>query len=92
MKKEKLELKIRMIMDLLSDWCEKKNITFIKSGNYSLYISIGDINYEEFKEEILEYIKESLSISKKKLKNLLSILYTKSRTYILFKTTRNYSF
>lgn len=84
MKKEKLEIKIDMLINLIADWCSRKHIEFRQNDHYSIYFNLKDVNFDEFKNELKEYLlKES---GMKKFKKIFTFLHSKGRTYLLFKT------
>lgn len=85
MKREKLEIRINKLINLIGDWCTRKKYEYCQSGSYSMYIKLSNFDHEEFRNELREFIHKEIGIGKKKLKKMLSILHMEKRTYILFK-------
>lgn len=83
MKKEKFEIKVNNLILLILDWCEKKKLRCVQNG-LSVYFDLENLIFEDVKNELKEYLIKESGI--KKIKKMITFLYSKQRTYIIFKT------
>ncbi len=87
MKKEKREMKINLITNLILDWCSKKKISYYQSSMESFYLDLQKYNFDNFKEELKSYLVKESGIFN--IKKYLTFLFIKERLYIIFKVKNN---
>ena len=84
MANKKYERTVIRTINAITDWCLHFGYSINKEGNFAVYIT-ADNNDLHIKSTLREFLMDVLDVSKKRLDELISILKTRGRVYILFK-------